>query len=90
MPLAQVLNRMVSLFPHEYAFVPRTWNLPLEMEAFIREDNRRKTKAPFKERYYIAKPDDGAHGDGIFLTNVSMELSCITLVTLLVTLVNHL
>jgi hypothetical protein len=61
---------MVSLFPQEYGFVPRTWNLPLEMEAFIREDNRRKIKAPFKERFYIAKPDDGAHGDGIFLTTV--------------------
>eukprot|EP00045_Choanoeca_perplexa_P015914 m.206947 g.206947 ORF g.206947 m.206947 type:complete len:1367 (-) comp17118_c0_seq4:80-4180(-) len=72
-PLAQVLNRMVALFPQEYGFVPRTWNLPLEMDAFIREDNRRKTKAPFKERFYIAKPDDGAHGDGIFLTTTAHD-----------------
>jgi hypothetical protein len=39
--LAQVLNRVVDLFPEEYDFVPRTWNLPAELQQFKDADARR-------------------------------------------------
>ena len=32
--LARVLGRLARLFPEEYKFSPRTWSLPLELDAF--------------------------------------------------------
>lgn len=64
---------MQRLFPSAYDFVPQTWRVPIEYETFADAHLRRKA-AGQTGMVYIVKPDDGAHGDGIFLTDVSCSV----------------
>lgn len=66
--LAKNLARLRMRFPKEYNFLPETWILPDDTAEFERQfDASGMSKA-----IYIAKPDGGAQGRGIFLCN-SME-----------------
>lgn len=63
--LARNMVRMQRLFPAEYNFIPDTWVLPDDMadlEKHFDETGTAKT-------IFIAKPDAGTQGRGIFLTS---------------------
>ncbi|XP_070542448.1 tubulin polyglutamylase ttll6-like isoform X18 [Ptychodera flava] len=60
--LARNMNRLLKLFPKEFAVFPRSWVLPADYgdyQAFCR------TK---KNKTYICKPESGCQGKGIFVT----------------------
>lgn len=63
--MAQVLGRLQRRWPEEYNFYPRTWVLPGEMGAFSEQFDSRGVSG----HVFIVKPDAGAKGRGIFLTN---------------------
>jgi tubulin polyglutamylase TTLL6/13 len=46
--LARNLGRMARVFPNDYNFFPRTWNLPMDMPAFKRH---------IRGRFFIVKPE---------------------------------
>ncbi|KAJ3098341.1 Tubulin polyglutamylase ttll6 [Phlyctochytrium planicorne] len=59
--LARNLSRLSRLLPKEYNFFPKTWILPLEWE------DLKLTIKGKKGQTFIAKPDHGCQGKGIFL-----------------------
>ncbi|KAJ3202966.1 Tubulin polyglutamylase ttll6 [Dinochytrium kinnereticum] len=59
--LARNLSRLSRLLPKEYNFFPKTWTLPLEWE------DLKMTMKSKKGLTFIAKPDHGCQGKGIFL-----------------------
>jgi tubulin polyglutamylase TTLL6/13 len=64
--MGQNLNRMLKLFPKEYAFYPRTWILPNQMTDFRNQFDTHGNA--LDNKIYIIKPDTGCQGRGIFLT----------------------
>jgi tubulin polyglutamylase TTLL6/13 len=64
--MGQNLNKMLKIFPKEYAFYPRTWILPSEMSDF--RLNFDSSGNSIGNKVYIIKPDAGCQGRGIFLT----------------------
>eukprot|EP00928_Gymnodinium_smaydae_P047659 TRINITY_DN31814_c0_g1_i1.p1 TRINITY_DN31814_c0_g1~~TRINITY_DN31814_c0_g1_i1.p1 ORF type:complete len:694 (+),score=126.50 TRINITY_DN31814_c0_g1_i1:44-2125(+) len=64
--LARNMNRVQRLFPTEYKFITDTWVLPDDIHELqkVFEDTRSKAKT-----IYIAKPDAGTQGRGIFLAS---------------------
>ncbi|XP_018799370.1 PREDICTED: tubulin polyglutamylase TTLL13P isoform X1 [Bactrocera latifrons] len=64
--LSRNLNRMLKLFPRDYKIFPKTWIFPADYgDALNYANNNYKNKA----RTFIIKPDSGAMGRGIWLTN---------------------
>ncbi|XP_016987422.1 tubulin polyglutamylase TTLL13-like [Drosophila rhopaloa] len=60
--LSRNLNRMQKLFPQDYKIFPKTWMLPADYgDAMNYALNHKRT--------FILKPDSGAQGRGIWLTN---------------------
>nr|KAJ3418652.1 Tubulin polyglutamylase ttll13P [Polyrhizophydium stewartii] len=59
--LARNLGRISRLFPKDYNFFPKTWILPSEWSEF------KMSHKPRRSQSYIAKPDHGCQGKGIFL-----------------------
>ncbi|KAH8326132.1 hypothetical protein KR067_002139 [Drosophila pandora] len=60
--LSRNLNRMLKLYPHDYKIFPKTWMLPADYgDALNYSLNHKRT--------FILKPDSGAQGRGIWLTN---------------------
>ncbi|XP_017082830.1 tubulin polyglutamylase TTLL13 [Drosophila eugracilis] len=60
--LSRNLNRMLKLFPQDYKIFPKTWMLPADYgDAMSYALNHKRT--------FILKPDSGAQGRGIWLTN---------------------
>ena len=57
---------MCRQFPQAYNFSPKTWILPAEMHTFSQQFDNKTRKS---EHLFIVKPDAGAKGRGIFLTN---------------------
>ncbi len=55
------MARMNRLFPREYNYAPKTWNLPSDWAEFKVVSNSSKNST------FIAKPDHGCQGKGIFL-----------------------
>lgn len=77
MPLARALNRLRRCFPEEFDFVPMTWSLPLELEAFKQhcsscEAAAAATLSP--PPVYIVKPSAGCQGKGIYLASSAEQL----------------
>jgi tubulin polyglutamylase TTLL6/13 len=63
--LARGLAKMKKRFDAEYNFFPQTWLLPYEFpDLKLNMESKQKGKA----RTYIAKPEAGCQGRGIFLT----------------------
>ena len=64
--LAKNMAKMQKLFPDEFDFTPRTWNMPQESNIFLSQakESAKKKKRP---KTYIAKPSNGAMGNGIRL-----------------------
>ncbi|XP_055610759.1 tubulin polyglutamylase TTLL13-like isoform X1 [Uranotaenia lowii] len=60
--LARNLNRMLKLFPTEYAIFPKTWIFPADLGEAIAYSRLHRSKT------YILKPDQGSQGRGIFIT----------------------
>ena len=60
------LNKMLKIFPREYAFFPRTWILPTEMADFRNQFDQHGNS--LNNKIFIIKPDAGCQGRGIFLT----------------------
>ncbi|XP_032577787.1 tubulin polyglutamylase TTLL13 [Drosophila sechellia] len=60
--LSRNLNRMLKIFPQDYKIFPKTWMLPADYgDAMNYALNHKRT--------FILKPDSGAQGRGIWLTN---------------------
>ncbi|KAJ3166339.1 Tubulin polyglutamylase ttll6, partial [Irineochytrium annulatum] len=59
--LARNLSRLSRLLPKDYNFFPKTWTLPSDWE-----DLRLSIKSR-RRQTFIAKPDHGCQGKGIFL-----------------------
>ncbi|XP_077989048.1 tubulin polyglutamylase ttll6-like isoform X1 [Glandiceps talaboti] len=60
--LARNMNRLLKLFPKEFAVFPRSWVLPADygdFQAFCRAK---------KNKTFICKPESGCQGKGIFVT----------------------
>ncbi|CAD8087330.1 unnamed protein product [Paramecium sonneborni] len=53
------LNKFAQYFPDQYEFFPKTYIIPDELDKFQQEYKSTRT--------YIAKPDAGSQGDGIYL-----------------------
>ncbi|KAH8407193.1 hypothetical protein KR222_010324 [Zaprionus bogoriensis] len=60
--LSRNLNRMLKLYPHDYKIFPKTWMLPADYGDAVNYGITHK-------RTFILKPDSGAQGRGIWLTN---------------------
>ena len=59
--LARNVARLQRLFPKAFGFFPKTWTLPIEWNEFVLYHKSKKGNC------YIAKPDHGCQGKGIFL-----------------------
>jgi hypothetical protein len=55
--MGQNLNRMLKLFPKEYAFYPRTWVLPGEISDFRQQFDSQGVA--LNNKIFIIKPDTG-------------------------------
>jgi tubulin polyglutamylase TTLL6/13 len=66
--LARNLSRLSRLFPRDYNFFPKTWILPNDFVDF------KQVAATQKNMSYIAKPDQGCQGKGIFLFRKSSQI----------------
>lgn len=55
--MGQNLNRMLKLFPKEYAFYPRTWVLPGEINDFRQQFDGQGVA--LNNKIFIIKPDTG-------------------------------
>jgi hypothetical protein len=60
--LARNVSRLSRIFPKTFGFFPKTWILPNDKTEFL---NYVKTKR--NSSTYIAKPDHGCQGKGIYI-----------------------
>lgn len=83
--LARNLNRMLKLFPNDYAIFPKTWCFPAEwvnlnnlwflskFSSFSLGDAIQYSRQ-HKSKTFIIKPDQGSQGRGIWLTKNLKEV----------------
>ncbi|XP_065354577.1 tubulin polyglutamylase TTLL13 [Calliphora vicina] len=62
--LSRNLNRMLKLYPKDYKIFPKTWIFPADYGEALNYANNHN-----KQKMFIIKPDAGAQGRGIWLTN---------------------
>ncbi|KAI9335191.1 tubulin-tyrosine ligase family-domain-containing protein [Zopfochytrium polystomum] len=70
--LARNLTRLSRLLPKDYNFSPKTFTLPhdwYELKHALKASRRRRKGGTFASATFIAKPDHGCQGKGIFLFN---------------------
>eukprot|EP00966_Prymnesium_polylepis_P088845 2055792-Prymnesium_polylepis.1 len=72
--LAKALNRMRLLFPDDYAFYPRTWTLPAQLDAFRTHCAERGARSGGRVPTYIVKPSGGCQGNGIYLVRTPEQM----------------
>ncbi|CAD5117968.1 DgyrCDS6709 [Dimorphilus gyrociliatus] len=58
--LSRTLDVMARLYPTSYDFHPQSWILPTQWSTWFEDFER-------KPSIYIVKPNDGTHGNGIYL-----------------------
>ena len=75
--LARALNRMRELFPDDFAFFPRSWLLPAQLDGFKKWLAHRH-HAGKQPGTYIVKPSAGCQGSGIYLISGSDGLQAHT------------
>ncbi|XP_075244954.1 tubulin polyglutamylase TTLL7-like [Convolutriloba macropyga] len=64
--LARNMMKIQKFFPNDYDFVPKTWNMPLDGNSFlnyVKESGKKRRRI----KTFIAKPSNGAMGNGIRL-----------------------
>ncbi|XP_075245749.1 tubulin polyglutamylase ttll6-like isoform X2 [Convolutriloba macropyga] len=66
--LARNMNRMVKLFPKDYAIFPKSWCLPADFGDFQAYTRQKKNKT------YILKPESGSQGKGIWICKNPKEI----------------
>ena len=67
--MSTILNRLQKVFPREYNFSPRSWNLPMHAEQF-----RAHCASPRGEgKTWIFKPSGGSFGRGIVITKDPLD-----------------
>ena len=64
--LAKNMMKIQKIFPSDYDFVPKTWTMPQDANTFLNyaKESSKKRK---KTKTFIAKPSNGAMGNGIRL-----------------------
>ncbi|KAM7363269.1 tubulin tyrosine ligase-like 6B [Cochliomyia hominivorax] len=68
--LSRNLNRMLKLYPKDYRIFPKTWIFPADYGDAINYAQNCN-----KQKMFIIKPDAGAQGRGIWLTNDLKNIS---------------
>ncbi|CAG9328822.1 ttll-11_11 [Blepharisma stoltei] len=58
--MANNLNKMRNIFPHDYNFYPKSWVLPSDLNEF-------KAELQQSSKTYIVKPEASSQGRGIYL-----------------------
>lgn len=66
------LNKFREYFPDDFDFFPRSFILPQQWAEF---EQVFKGKGKDKDKLYIAKPDAGSQGDGIFLVRALKDVN---------------
>jgi len=66
--LAQLLKKMKDMYPQDFNFFPKSWNVPTQLQRLKTDmaEAKRKQKTPNDRAMYIVKPSDMAQGKGIF------------------------
>ncbi|XP_064649478.1 tubulin polyglutamylase TTLL11-like isoform X2 [Lineus longissimus] len=65
--LTRALDLMKRLYPEEYDFYPQTWYMPQQLNEFAADVRQFQSKNPKSKMTFIAKPDEGSQGEGIYL-----------------------
>ena len=65
--LARNLARLEVVYPHEFDFSPKTYNLPAQLEEFLEEFRTVDDAKKSRHKTFILKPDAGCQGKGISL-----------------------
>ena len=65
--LARNLARLEVVYPHEFDFSPKTYNLPAQLEEFLEEFRTVDDAKKSRRKTFILKPDAGCQGRGISL-----------------------
>ncbi|XP_063719808.1 tubulin polyglutamylase ttll6-like isoform X2 [Symsagittifera roscoffensis] len=66
--LARNMNRMVKLFPKDYAIFPKSWCLPADFGDFQAYTRQKKNKT------FILKPESGSQGKGIWICKNAKDI----------------
>ena len=76
--LARCFERMRRAIPTELSFVPQSWVLPMDFDAFKKQFSNGPGRRAKSGKVFILKPDRGACGRGIELTRSLNDVSVAT------------
>ena len=84
--LGRLLTNMKRRFDTEFNFFPKTWMMPYDLKSFEAYVLQQKddlemlslqTGKKYPDPVYIAKPENGCQGKGIYLLTEASELDCV-------------
>ena len=70
--LSELLKRMKDLYPQDFNFFPKSWNVPSQLsrlKADLLEAKKKAQKQGLVAPTYIVKPSDTCQGRGIFFSS---------------------